>query len=421
MSTLEELRQQMLGLLQKARAICDAADGANRDFSARERKEVADYLAAAGRVKAQIAHLEKDRLTDAERKTRQKASDDAIRQELVKMGVFDPMGPAIGVTGGGLYRGGQASGSWGQAFKQSYRPSSGSKQVIEPTGSVAVPVFSETLPALTGEPAESILQLIPTERLDGTDGFSYLQETLRVHRADVVAAGETKPTSTYTVQRIDDRVRVIAHLSEAIPRQYVADMPLLTRYLDAVLKEGYRLTLEDLILNGSGVGEEFTGIFNTSGLLNQAWDTDILTTTRKALTTLQAVEVTATGWALNPEDWEECELSVDQRGQYQMAAAGQAVPVDLAARRLWSRRVALSNQVPAGQGILADWRMVRLWEREQVNITWTESGYMAPSQYDQEPTDLFKANLMMFRCEGREGFAVLRPVAICIVDLAAGS
>lgn len=434
METEESIQKAIQGYLTAAKAISDRIQAANRAPSQAEAEELAGFLDAVEREKAKLQGGETDLQRDfAERKRRDKERTEGIVQWFKAQGMesllygdgtsymSDGSG-RVARYGSGASTGGFRPGPWGMAFQQSYRgPLSRSKQLIEPTGSVAVPTFFETLPALTGEPAMSILQFIPTERLLGTDGFSYLKETLRVHRADVVPVGASKPVSSYEVVRVDDRVKTIAHLSEAVPRQYVADIPLLTRYLDTVLKEGFRLELEYQILSGSGVGEEFMGIFNTPGVLSQPWDTDILTTTRKAITTLQAVEVTPTGWALSPESWEECELSTDQQGAYQMAAAGQAVPVDVAARRLWGKPVALSNQVPAGQGILADWRMTHAWEREEVRVAWTESGYLPASHYDEAPGDLWSKNLLMFRCEGREGFGVLRAAAICVLDLSAGS
>lgn len=92
-----------------------------------------------------------------------------------------------------------------------------------------------------------------------------------------------------------------------------------------------------------------------------------------------------------------------------MAQAGQATPVDRAARRLWGAPVALSTAIAAGTGIVADFEAAtRLWVNEEAQVKWSEN-----------VADDFVRNYVRLRVEGRFGFGVLRPLAVVEVDLTA--
>ena len=276
--------------LEAVRAICDKAETEQREFTDAERAEIKRHMDEASRVKAQIE------APDTE-KADKKAADEALRQQLNTLGM-------------GLEQN-RRQGAWSEAFEQrlGYAPF-GMKALISPSGSVAVPAFTTTIPGLqAGELVQELLQLLPRATLDGTDGYSYLQEVERTHRAAVVAAGATKPESVYTVERVDDRVRVLAHMSEAIPRQYLMDMALLRQYLDGALREGYRLALEYQIINGTGQGENLTGLLQTPFTWTQQFDTDPLVTCRKAITTLEVVNISAGAFVLHPSDWETFEAA----------------------------------------------------------------------------------------------------------------
>jgi HK97 family phage major capsid protein len=394
--------------LEAAKVICQKAEGENRDFTAEEQQQVSYHLAEAKRLKGPD--------TEAERNARQQMQDDAIREELRKLGVLDE-----GAGGGG--QSGAKAGPWSQAFEKQIGRF-GQKDLISPSGAVSVPGVIDGLAPLSDSPVETILQLIPTTGLGGTDAFSYLQETRREHNAATVPAGDRKPTSIYTVQRIDDRVRTIAHLSEPIPRSYLDDIPLLRQYLDQVLREGYILELEYQILSGNGAGENFTGIVNTALIQVQPFVTNILVTCRMAITDLETVPISGPfAFVFNPNDWEVFELLTEAgTGAFSLRDASQALPVDRARRRLWGQRVALSLGIDQGVGLLVDFNgSTKMWEREAVRVDWSEAFHVDPDAYDACDSTGFERNLVKFRCEGRAGFAVKRPAGVVLIDLEAGS
>jgi len=265
---------------------------------------------------------------------------------------------------------------------------------------------------------ETILQFIPRPQSLSGDAVSYLRETVRTHNATVVEPLAVKPTSIYTLTRIDDRARTIAHLTEPISRNWLSDAPMLQSYIDGALREGLVLEMENEVLNGDGTGEHFTGIFN-AGVGVQPFFLDVFTTTRQAITTLDLRNVQPTGWAFHPTDWEYFELQVDLVEQYKLKGAGQDLPVDRARRRLWGLPVGLSTQMTVGTGILGQWQSAtQLWPREEARVDWSEA---FTREVDGEVKSGFQTNAVQFRAEQRAAFGVTAPRRMLIVDLMAGS
>lgn len=54
----------------------------------------------------------------------------------------------------------------------------------------------------------------------------------------MVAAGALKPTSIYSVTRIESSLEVVAHLSEGIPRHWLIDNVAFETFLDNELRYG---------------------------------------------------------------------------------------------------------------------------------------------------------------------------------------
>lgn len=252
---------------------------------------------------------------------------------------------------------------------------------------------------------ESVEQL--TNSLLGGDGggsntYSYLRQTVRTNNAAPVADGAVKPTSIYTIEEKEDRYRVIAHLSEPLPQRYFYDDKELAHFLASEMALGLEWAVEGQALNGTGVGENLTGILSTSGIQVQAYATDLLTTTRQALTKLQAQGMTPTAWALNPADAEKFDLLREGTGSGAFLLGG---PGTSAAASLWDIPRVPSTAVPVGKAVLADWTQAKLQVRQDATLHIDTSG------------PLFTQNQAVFRMEGRFGLAVKRPSAFVSVTL----
>lgn len=218
-----------------------------------------------------------------------------------------------------------------------------------------------------------------------------------------VAGGGYKPESALALAKVSTTVKTIAHWIPATKRA-LADAGQVRTLIDQFLRYGLEEELEDQIMNGDGSGENFEGIANVSGTQAQAWDNDLLTTTRKARTKVRIVgRSTPTAYVMNPADWERIDLLQDNEARYYFGG-----PQRLGQPTLWGLPVVECEAVPAGVGYVADWRKAVLWDREQANISATDSH-----------ADFFIRNLVAILGEMRAGFGVLQPSAFVEIDLTA--
>ena len=411
MKTKSDLQQQKQAALFAAREICDHADRGNRDFTSGERALVEGYLSRARELQAELESPEAEKARAAE-------GDRKLKEAILELNAgFE-----------GVYRGngspGAIGGPWSRDFFKGlpYQPRTGQKDLLPVSGSVTVGQLSSTIGTLADDGrVQTILQLIRTEPAVG-DAFSYLRETRRDHQASPVEVGEKKPVSVYELERIDDRIRTIAHLSEGISRNWLSDAPMLGKYIDGALREGLILELEYQILQGTATGEDLPGILNAAGVVVQAFDTDIMRTARRAITALELQPINPTAWAIHPQDWESFELLTETTGSYLLKDGTRVLPVDRAKRQLWGLPVGLTLGLNQGTAILANWpTAVTLLEREATRVDWSVAFHVPAGAYDAEDASGFERNLVKFRCEGRWGLSINRPSAICIADLEPGS
>lgn len=269
------------------------------------------------------------------------------------------------------------------------------------TGEVSTPPTVEVA-ALPSVPTR-LLDLIQREQL-AEHTFSYLRQVAKEHAAGVVPDNTEKSTSTYTFKEIEDRARVIAHLSEPFPIRYATDHASMVQLLDGQMLAGVEEAIERLIVSGTGEGEEWTGILNTTGVLEVAFSTDMVTTLRKARTALENTGQPVTAVAMNPTDIEALDLLREEG-----STGGFLLDTD-AYERIFGQGVkgVASLAVPQGQAIAGNWDAVRLKVREGAHtLAATQAG------------DLFDKNQMKLRSEGRFGFKFTQPGALAVVDLAA--
>jgi HK97 family phage major capsid protein len=295
------------------------------------------------------------------------------------------------------------AGYWSKPFREQL----GNKALV--TGSVVVPSL---LPGIVTIPDRPIFltQAIPSTQLEGTNLYSYLQETVRIHAAAEVASGAQKPVSTYTVQRVDDTVRTIATISQPVNRFDLEDQALLDQYLQGSLAKAVQLRLDSQILNGNGTAPNLRGILNTAGIQAQAFATDVLQTARKAKTLLYQQEIydpAAMVYVMSPAQWEVVELAQLTTGAYIMQNAVNGAPVNLAAQRLWGSPVIVTDALSGNNAVLFAPQYTQLWERSGVQVDFSEAPIGSVAGVPG-----FSTNEITFRAEGRWGFGVTKPSAV---------
>ena len=274
-------------------------------------------------------------------------------------------------------------------------------------GGVGVKSLVSSGSSVTGVPLEDQspieLQRIPTSLLDvlpvkqhQSATYRYLKQTARDNQAAPWTAGQ-KPVSAYTVESVDAELSIVAHISEGLNEYDLIDNAELAAFVEAEMLHGLRHAVEAQIVAGDGAGANLTGILETSGIVSQAFDTDPITTARKAITLLEASGFLPHVFVLRPEAWEAISLQRNTGGAFDLGN----VAVDRAAQRLHGRPVVVSTALPAGKGILLDQSAVRVdTDTNGVQVKWGTKG------------DDFGANVIRVRTEGRYGVSVLRPAGV---------
>ena len=423
---LKELRAKLQAALKAARDICDEVDKAGRDFSVEERQKVAALMDEAKDLKDKISAAE---------------GDEALRKTVAELGEGIDLASKSDqkLTPGAAAKQGSLGMRFAEAvaFKEWLSHFPNGRIPDSAKGLMSPPVAFKTL--LTGDSSTSAGAFVTTDntgiyeplgrrpltvrdliskRSTSSDTVEFVRQTAKVTQAAPVAesnvttysgaTGEVegkKPEGTMAFEKVTATVKTLAIWIPATKRA-LSDAAQLRGLIDDELRADLEEDLEDEIVGGDGTGEHFTGILNTSGVLSQAWDTDIFTTARKALT---AVRVTGrakpTAWLIHPNDNETIDLLKDGENRYYYGG-----PFAVGAQNLWGLPRVECEAVTEGEGILGDFRKAVLWDREQASI-----------QVSDSHSDFFIRNMVAVLAEMRCAFGLIRPSAFCKVALTSGS
>lgn len=259
----------------------------------------------------------------------------------------------------------------------------------------------------------TILDVITRGSTD-SDSVEFVRVTGFTNNAAAVAEADSvlttddtgrKPQSAMTFERVNQAVSTLAHWEAATSRS-VADGGQLRTIIEGLLRYGLLEQLEDDVISGTGA-PTFTGILQEANVQSQAFDTNMITTNRRAKTKVRTGgRARANAYLFHPNDWEQIDLDLTTAGggsNYRQAA-------EVSQPRLWGLPVIESEAVPEGTGIVGDFTKAILWDRMQATIRVTD-GYL----------DFVTKNLVLILAEMRAAFAVIRPEAFVSIDLAAGS
>ena len=237
--------------------------------------------------------------------------------------------------------------------------------------------------------------------------IEYFRQTGFTNNASVVpeyssSAFGAKPQSTMTFKGEQAPVRTIAHW-EAAHRNVLADEPQLRSIIDNELLYGLRLTEDNQILSGAGTGEDLTGILNTTGIQTYSWSSGSTTPVadtkadaiRRAATLAYLAYYEPTGIIVNPNDWEDIELTKNTQGTYllAMSVAGGAES------RVWRIPVIDTPAIASGTALIGAFGTgAQLYDREAATI-----------RISEQHSDFFVRNAIVILAEERIALAVKRP------------
>ncbi|WP_406157767.1 phage major capsid protein [Streptomyces canus] len=441
--TIKELSEEAKGWLLKAREITLAAEqDGDRDFTTEESAQLREYMGKATQLKSEIEKLKGN---DELRRTLAELGDDISlnvntdekgQRQTASGFILPDKAKSLGqqFTESAEYKGliAQASASGGQ-FAKNQRVQSemfGVKSLVtggsDTSGGalvqndwrglqVGLDVFQRPLR----------LRDVVTPGNTTSDTVEYVRVTSVTNNAAPVpeatssaaptapggagalvnnAGGGYKPESGVALAKITTAVKTIAHWMPATKRA-LSDAAQIRTLIDAFLLYGLEEELEDQMIQGDGTGENFEGLGNVSGVQAQAWDTDLLTTLRKAKTKVRTIgRSMANAYLLHPTDLETLDLLQDNEARFYFggpSGTGTAQP-------LWNLPIIETEAVPQGTGYVGDFRKAVLWDREQATIQVTDSHL-----------DFFVRNLVAILAEMRAAFGILQPSAFVEIDLTA--
>ena len=237
--------------------------------------------------------------------------------------------------------------------------------------------------------------------------IEYFRQTGFTNNADTVAERSgsnfgAKPQSAMTFVGEQAPVRTIAHW-EAAHRNVLADEPQLRSIIDNDLLYGLRLTEDNQILSGSGTGEDLAGILNNGSIQSYSWSSGATTpvadtkadAVRRAATLSYLAYYEPTGIIVNPNDWEDIELTKNSQGTYLLAisVAGGAES------RIWRIPVIDTPAIASGTALIGAFGTgAQLYDREAASI-----------RISEQHSDFFVRNAIVVLAEERLALAVKRP------------
>lgn len=429
MDKIEELKEQLKHHLLQARGIAEKAEKDNRDFSDDERGQVTEHMKKATEAKEA---LEKAKATATMRQALADLGegvelDEKSGERRTPSGLIVPDAKAsLGETfvKSGEYQALMQSapnGVFGKDHRVQSRPV-GYKALVTGGSDTSGGAFvtNQMMGLQVGQLAfQRPLRLrdVVTNLTTTSDTIEYVRMTSQTNNAAPVAestatadpgtmnaANGVKPESALAWAKVTTPVRTIAHWIP-LTKRALSDAAQVRSIIDAFLRYGLEEELEDQMVAGDGTGENLEGLSTVSGVQAQAWDTDPLTTTRKAKTKVRLVgRSVANAYLLNPSDLETIDLLQDNEARFYFGGPSGAGT----AGTLWGLPVIETEAVPAGTGYVGDFRKAVLWDREQASITISDSH-----------ANFFIRNMVAILAEMRAAFGVIQPNAFVEIDLTA--
>lgn len=371
-------KSELRALQARMSALVAGAKSAGRELTNPEADELNQGAARAIELKAAIDRGER------------------TAANLAQWGAGDGNGPDTGVAPTKGYVDLGASGVRGLAAKLA---APGIKALVA-GGSSGIAVAFDPSPKPLGNtgPAAGLLSFFEMTRRPSAS-YKFLRQTVRTSNAAVVAAGGTKPTSTYTVAEVPGTLAVIAHLSEYVDKYLLEDNGELEAFLTTELGNGVIRKAET---------ETLAAILGTSGI--QTLATAAGYTPAKGFDAIYQAKVLAGTAGYNPDlvilnatDYQTLRLAKDGSQNYYGGSPFGAGDNP----GLWGDQTFVSPGIAQGTALVLDSRTV--------GISIDGRGIAL----DMDAATGFDKNQVRFRSEGRFATDVKQPAGIVKVTFTA--
>jgi HK97 family phage major capsid protein len=236
--------------------------------------------------------------------------------------------------------------------------------------------------------------------------------------AEASATGSStglKPESALTFEADTAIVETLANWI-AVTNQTLDDVPQMRGIVEGRLVDGVKLVEDDAILTGNGTPPNIKGLLNTTNVqdLDSTYfganpvegagdpneDFDRITRARRLIRTIGRARPSFV--MLSPADLERLVTITDANKDYYSGSPFG----DLALTRMRGLQVIETEALDEGTAVVGDGRMAAVFDRMAATVT---AGWQ-----DQQ----FVRNMITLLAEERLAFAVFRPAAFAIVELA---
>lgn len=240
--------------------------------------------------------------------------------------------------------------------------------------------------------------------LNTTSGnVEYAEQTVRTNNAAPQAEGALKAESEYGWELRNLPVRTIAHWTKASV-QILSDAPQLQSMIDSELLYGLALQEETQLLNGSGTGQNLTGLITGAAAYSNPLSLSaptMIDTLGAAMLQVALADFVPNGIAIHPSDWMRIRLLKDADGKYLLGDPGEDAPPVL-----FGLPVVATKAMTIDKFLVGDFaRAGTLYDREGANV-----------QLSTEDGDNFIRNMVTIRAEERLALAIKQATALAYGD-----
>lgn len=264
-------------------------------------------------------------------------------------------------------------------------------------------VFNDVQPGIVDNVVHkprAITALVGTGSTD-SDAVEYIVKTAVINAAAMTAEDSALPEGAQTWTTASTQVRNVG-VYIPITNRALQDAGQLRTYLEEDLVADTFETLEEQVVAGDGTGQNFTGIYTTSGLLTRALGGDTRVDAILKASTQTALGVNklrANTVALHTNDWQELALVKDTAGSYVLGG-----PAIISVGSVWGLRIVESEFLTDGTPIVGNFaRGARLWTRTGISVV---AGWI---------NDDFVKEKITLRASMRAAFVVQSPEMFCTI------
>ena len=223
--------------------------------------------------------------------------------------------------------------------------------------------------------------------------------------ATAVTEGTAKPEVVMVFEQDDAPIRKIAAWIPATT-EIIDDAETLRGYIDTRLAYMLAIREEQQLLNGTGTAPQLKGILNYSGLLTQAFNSDVATTLGLAMGAIENIDGEVDGVAMNPVKY--WVMNTTRPTNQFDNGYGAGAPNNTPTGTIWGVPVVRSRSLTLNQAVVGAFKLgATLFDRQQTTI-----------RVGNQHSTYFTENKIAILAEERVGLAVHRPDFFCLATLA---